>query len=490
MRRLSFNVTADSVTPNRVDIGNAGEHNVTHLEFALSNDISEKTEYYRLAIGDFRSKKLYAEEDTVVYTLPCAALQAGTVLIQLEGYRSEENEVIAVFKSGIITANVAASVCPTQDIPQRLKDGVEGAVAELEELVEKGEKLTTEIREKVAVAEQSAAIATEQAELAKDEVNNAKDQVALATVYASEAGLKSQEAWQHAREAAASADAAANSALDSLNFSELSLESKKEAVGAAAEAKHNLGEAQKILESVQRLEESAARSKEEAGIHAMAASSAKSDAKSYAEEAEASANHAYGYLDEARQNVEKMYTIIDEELPIYSAIYKNDSPDWVEHETGTTYPPNPGKDVHFKADFKAGETYLLRFGLEHREGCFFDIGPCIVNPNTFDTTDVIGSYKTSYSDGVYEYEFVATRSAAEDEELLLFVDVPFYKDEYGLNSVDETAVYGKVEIYHKDNLHNVVNEQNELIASISNDIESALDGIIAIQENLIGGDTQ
>ena len=348
----------------------------------------------------------------------------------------------------------------------------------------------SELMENLGGPEGVLARAEEQVDLAKVEVNNAKEQVSLATVYASEAGLKSQEAWQHAGEAAASKDAAANSALDSLNFSELSVTAKIEAEAAAAEAKHNLGEAQKILESVQQLEESAGISKEEAGIHAMAASSAKSDAKAYAEEAEASANHAYGYLDEARQNVEKMYTIIDEELPIYSAIYKNDSPDWVEHESGTTYPPNPGKDVHFKVDFKAGETYLLRFGLEHREGCFFDIGPCIVNPNTFDTTDVIGSYKESYSDGVYEYEFVATRSAAEDEELLLFVGVPFYKDEYGLDLVDETAVYGKVEIYHKDNLHNVVNEQNELIASISNDIESVLDGIIAFQESLIGGGTQ
>ena len=464
MRSLEFNVTSTTVTPNTAVIGNAGEHNVTELNFKVGAEITDVAEYFRLSIGDFRSEKLYVQNSTISYSLPRSVLQSGTVLLQLDGYNTENGEINRIFKSALITAEVGPSVFAAQDVPTEMERDVDGAISELTKLVEEGGVITEDMKDSLHQLEEIKSQAEEVSRVIENksiEVENNRNETAEALKKATEEQQKSTEERQKA-------EAAAETAAYHMRMAQ----------NSATEAEANAQVSEFTKEEVSTLCEITRAASAEAVTNA-------ETAVAMASAAENAAIQAKNRADYAAETIDRVETIIAEELPVYTTLYKNDTPDWVSHDESSVDPYTHGKDVYFKADIKAGEKYVVRFSMEHQEG-HDDIIVLLSTKNSGDYNDRIFEHTSAFYNEVnecYEVEYTANRSSFKGEELMLFVGYP-----YSGSTTDYDASFGWVHILHQENLQSIVDNQNIKIAAIGEDIETALDGIITLQENLIGGD--
>ena len=171
-----------------------------------------------------------------------------------------------------------------------------------------------------------------------------------------------------------------------------------------------------------------------------------------------------------------------------TSIYTNNSRNWVEHNHSSVDPYSGGKDLYFTSAFVEGEEYTVRFEIQHKDGYDF-VKALISTEDSTDASERISDYKTcvfNETENCFEFKFIAKRTVPSNINLMLYVSYP--ANSYGGNE-DRSAVYGKAVILHKESLQNIIENQNDKIASISTDIETALDGIIALQENLIGGES-
>ena len=215
-----------------------------------------------------------------------------------------------------------------------------------------------------------------------------------------------------------------------------------------------------------------------------------------------------------------------------TSIYTNNSPNWVEHNYGSVDPYAPGKVLYFCGAFVEGEEYTVRFEIQRKDG--YDFVKALVS--TKDSTDASGwisDYKTcvfNETENCFEFNFIAKRTVPSDINLMLYVGYPANSD--GRNE-DWSAVYGKTKILTQAQITDAIKLQGESIAenkkeierldewyksledhviTVDNrtvelmenwldvdsrvfdlekalgNIESALDGIITIQNNLIGGE--
>ena len=291
-----------------------------------------------------------------------------------------------------------------------------------------------------------------------------------------------QEVSAAVEQDATQAEAAKESAETSAERAETGALEAKKAQSAAENSERNAADYAKTAETCASTATEAAISATQEALNA----------KMHADGAENSANYASQYYVEARnaaeeaaRSAERLATISDEELIIYPTIYNNDAPDWTEHDASNVDPYILGKDLYFKADIKQGKTYLVRVFMEIEEGF---PGPEIMltKKNSGDTADRIDDYKFAvYNEaaGCYQAEFTAKRSTEKGEELMLFVGYP----NAGSPGYDFSATFGGARILLKDSLRGVIDSQNEEITQIGGDIETALDGIIAIQNKLMGG---
>ena len=448
MRSLDFNVTATDITPSTANIGNAGEHNVTEMRFSVSKDIIDATDYFRLSIGNFRSDKLIAEDSVVSYSLPQSVLEVGTILLQLDGYKLENDEVSKIFKSALVTAEVGASVVSSVDLPTQVKEPFENAVGQLESLIRDGETIEAETRNNY--------IAAAQAESAtkgyRDSVEIWAGETSANTVLAEAAAATAEE---KANAANMAATAAQNHAITT----------NADSLQAKLMAEKAVDHADKARVSC-----------EEALEHSAVATAAADRAESHSSLAALSAQSA-------AESADRLVTIIDKELTVYSTLYKNDAPEW-KTDNSLNYPhPSGGKQMTVKCPFIKDNLYLCRVWIDSVYSN--DVKFCVMQkggyrPEKSVTDDVYMQFNETLN--CFEVELTANETVDESVE----VDLRFtYPGNYF--EADANAVFGKLIIFQKGNLRAIVDAQNERISGIGENIESALDGIIAIQEELIGG---
>lgn len=148
MRKISFSVTPNgSIEPSLLEIGHEGEHNATTLIATLPQELLSEATYYRLSIGSYQTDKLYAENNTLSYTVPQCVLICGTQFLQLEGYKnSAEGEVLLVFKSDIAMVNVLPSIDPYNQVTDEVKCEVDDALGKLHYYVTQSDELAAELK--------------------------------------------------------------------------------------------------------------------------------------------------------------------------------------------------------------------------------------------------------------------------------------------------------------------------------------------------------
>ena len=148
MRKISFSVTPNgSIEPSLLEIGHEGEHNATTLIATLPKELLLEATYYRLAIGSYQTDKLYAENNTLSYTVPQCVLICGTQFLQLEGYKnSAEGEMLLVFKSDIAMVNVLPSIDPYNQVTDEVKCEVDSALGKLHYYVTQSDELASELK--------------------------------------------------------------------------------------------------------------------------------------------------------------------------------------------------------------------------------------------------------------------------------------------------------------------------------------------------------
>ncbi len=478
MRIVEVNVSAEAATPKIIEIGFAGEHNATEIHFMLDSAVVAKIDHYRASIGNYQSEKLSAVNGKIVLPLPQAAMSQGTVYIQLEGYAFSGDAPSLIFKSPVVMATVSASVGANRELPSAAKEPFETALHELKNLVGRAVELTAEgdaileeVTNKCELSESAARVsntaaetATNQRELAESAKSSAESAAERAEEYATAAAGNSASAGG----AAATASMAA-----------------RDAQSYADDARSVFNEA---IATIDIEVENAKAYKNTAYEHSETARLYAEKTEGYKNEVSEQVAVAEGYKNEAALSADRLATVSDEELIIYPTIYNNDAPDWVEHDYSNVDPYSQGKDLYFKADIKQGKTYLVRVYIEHQEG-YGSPFIMLTKKNSEDAADRIDYYKRAvYNEavGCYQAEFTAKRNTEKGEELMLFVGYP----DAGSPGYDYSAVFGGARIYIKDSLRGVIDSQNEEIAQIGGDIETALDGIIAIQNELIGGDEE
>ena len=434
MRSLEFNVTSTTVTPNTAVIGNAGEHNVTELNFKVGSEIIDVVEYFRLSIGDFHSKKLYAQNSIVSYSLPRSVLQSGTVLLQLDGYNTENGEINRIFKSSLITAEVGVSVCAAQDIPEKMERDVDGAIAELTYFVEKGEKIVSETENNILQLEEIKSRVEEKSA----EVENDRNEV--------------EEARQYIDAKVAEAQLSAKSAAENMRLSQ---NSATEAETSAQVSELAKNEAKTHSESSR--------------VSAETAMEMTSVAAASAAEAANSNVAAQNYAADAKESAERITLITKRIYP------------WEEHDTSEE-PKIPGKQA--RADFSVvkGEKYGARVRLTPQEGYDRVIMQVLSREGDNKTDPVTASAYAVYDPitNWYEAEFEAKRDTKENEILELYVAYPYKVGEDNKVSFDTSCTYGNAEILYLGNFHNLIENQNEKIQAVGNNVADSKEDLAAL----------
>ncbi len=423
MRSLDFNVTLTSIDPITASIGNAGEHNVTELRFTLSEDILSATDYFRLSVGNFRSEKLYAQDSVVSYFLPQSVLHVGTVLLQLDGFQGEDNEVSLIFKSGLVTAQVGASVISSAEIPIESKEPFENAVNELESLIEIGNTIVEETAENRRVSAESETMA-----------NSYKESAEKSAEEASAEATSAKTSAQMAADSKAAAEDSANTAAASAAFAQAQ-------ATASAEQRAAVDERAIYVRDV------AADTMDNAGYAAEKADSAMDAAA----QAEASKESAAASALAAAESADKLKNLVYEDLVMHSTVYENEAPQW-QDKSSADYPLISGKEVEFPVKFTQGRTYLCRVWFEN------DTGKSVTNfyimpKDGHSDDDCIVAKFISYNSELncYEIEFVASKTVSRAEDLILIVGYP----DKNVVDKDYDAVHGKVVLLLKDTLKNI-----------------------------------
>ena len=477
-----LNIAAGIQTKYRVDVvdGAGGIHNGVVMELDNTEAYTSLTVQYHLgreitvAGGRAEIKVVITTfenglEVNTLMTPPFTAVFGNSRSVGSFGEENNKREINdAVRQAENLlneTKNHAQSVAENAE---RLVEAANNSQECLEEATEQVKLAKAEVENAKAEVDN----AKGQVDLAKAEAIKAEEQAEIAGVHAYDALLKSGEASRSVAEADRLAGEAATYANSARELAEITEIAKSEAVESVTAAAN--------------FEAGAKKAQGDAEIAASAAGSSAHDAQIYRDRALDYAETAYSYLDQTKNEAEKVKTIIAEELPVYTPLYKNDTPDWVSHDESSVDPYTFGKDVYFKADIKAGEKYVVRFSMEHQEG-HDDIIVLLSTKNSGDSNDRIFEHKFAFYNEVnkcYEVDYTANRNSIKDEELMLFVGYPCSS-----SGTDFDASFGWVHILHKENLQSIVDNQNIKIAAIGEDIETALDGIITLQENLIGGDT-
>ncbi len=418
MRRLNFNVTSTAITPNTADIGNEGEHNVTHLNFKINDEALGDIEYYRLSVGNFRSKKLYAEDSIVRFTLPMAALRPGVVLIQLDGYKTNGEEVTLVFKSGIISASVTASLCPSQDIPTKIKSGVESAINELENLVENGNGVVDEFYDNVQQVRNIAV-----------EVKNISGEIEVS--------------GDRAEEAAVRAD---NSAAEAVEYAAISHEKCEETKLSASHAQTYANKAQNAASSAEAEKLAAKEFSEAAEGSASQAETSANEAKDYMLDAGEYARHS----EEMANNISGIVGGVVGGNVASSYVYKNLTPDW---KFGDTFGLGMSHYVEFSpSDIHVGEKVTVRIAVSRDVYLAPDELPIKAQVNIGNPTDynaeptVVGTCNDMHFDpltktfyGSFTISDVAAQYDTDKPWVLMF-----------LNHLCETGEIGSVTISYAE----------------------------------------
>ena len=425
MRSLEFNVTSTAVTPNTAVIGNAGEHNVTKLNFKVDGEITDVAQYFRLSIGDFRSEKLYAQNSTVSYSLPRSVLQSGTVLLQLDGYNTENGEINRIFKSSLITAEVGVSVCAAQDIPEKMERDVDGAIAELTHYVEKGEKIVSETENNILQLEEIKSRVEEKSA----EVENDRNEV--------------EEARQYIDTKVAEAQLSAKSAAENMRLSQ----------NSATEAETSAQISELAKNETKAHSESARTSAEISREMANAAANS-------AVEAENSKIAAQNYAADAKESAERI-TFITKTFV------------WEEHDASKE-PKLRGKEARVDFSVVKGEKYGARVRLNPQEG-YDQVAMKLLSREGNNATDPITATLYAVYDPLtncYEAEFEAKRDTVENEIIELYVAYPYKVGEDNSISFDTSCTYGNAEILYYGNFHNLIENQNDKIYTLKNDISN------------------
>ncbi len=165
-----------AVSPEFIQLGHAGEHNVLTLQFQLPSELIETVDYFRLDFGGVLTERLYAENGIVSYKITQGVLVNGGTLLQLEGIKITDGKVAVLFKSDIIRASILYSVSCCKEIPNEAYEPLETAISELDNLLKNAEKY-----------ENSLGMAEASAESAKASETNAKSSEEVASAAAATA---------------------------------------------------------------------------------------------------------------------------------------------------------------------------------------------------------------------------------------------------------------------------------------------------------------
>lgn len=439
MRRLNFNVTSTAITPNTADIGNEGEHNVTHLNFKINDEALGDIEYYRLSVGNFRSKKLYAEDSIVRFTLPMAALRPGVVLIQLDGYKTNGEEVTLVFKSGIISASVTASLCPSQDIPTKIKSGVESAINELENLVENGNGVVDEFYDNVQQVRNIAV-----------EVKNISGEIEVSGDRAEEAATR-----------------AGNSAAEAVEYAAISHEKCEETKLSASHAQTYANKAQNAASSAEAEKLAAKESSEAAESSASQAETSANEAKDYMLDAGEYARHS----EEMANNISGIVGSVVGGNVASSYVYKNLTPDW---RYGDAFGLGMSHYVEFSpSDIHVGEKVTVRIAVSRDVYLAPDELPIMAQINIGNPTDysaestAVGACNYMHFDSLtrtFYGSFTISDAAAQYDTdkpwVLMFFNHLYETGEIG----SVTVSYAESEGYYE--LRDEVTEHSEKLLSL------------------------
>ena len=488
MRNFIFNVTLTTVTPATVVMGNAGEHNVTTLTFDMSEEILSAVDYYRLSVGDFRSEKLYARGSVVSFCLPKAVLKSGTTLLQLDGYREEEGELSLIFKSALITAEVGASVCATQDIPAELEKDAEVVIAELSNLVSKGQQLTEEI-------------STVAQDVREAHIDVKKDRVIIdAAASIVEEKSAQVEAW--AEVAASSAAAAQNIALEVQTDMQ-----RAETAMTRAEEHSNSAKEYSDVSIVNRIE---------AEVH-------KRDAEYYAEKSENMAGYVGAALEDRYLKVDSHYFLTNEEMNWQTGdVYGFSGVPYCEFRPQSLY---LGKSVNVSVavegngftESNTSNVYAYIKTKSRIDGAFVDItvGECELAYDAVTKTfrgrlelSTDNQYNTSFAwtfilvDAPIEISQIKKAALWYDESAGYFelgdkldeTNTAVAENKRKIDWLESCRKFSEDQfLEHKDRYIELSEEFWRLDGDVFDlseklgDIEAALDGIITLQGNLIGG---
>ena len=243
------------------------------------------------------------------------------------------------------------------------------------------------------------------------------------------------------------------------------------------------------------------------------------DALNYSLQAEEASKGIVEYA-EAAENSAARAEAAAENMPIdvWQCVYANNSLEWVSHDESNVDPYESGKDVLFTAvKFEKDKKYKLQFDLKPSSAEYDYVYALVTVANSTNNEDRISAYtlcEHNSKSGHYELEFIASRTVEANEQLMIFVQYP----ETHLGDKDYNAIYSSVYILYENHIKTVVAQNSEEIKVASSklrfvdnkvddlidnwlytdgrvsdledaigDIEAALDGIITLQGNLIGG---
>ncbi len=220
------------VNPDSILLGHAGEHNVSSINFSVSEEIANTVDYFRVDFGGLLTERLYPDENgVIVCPITQSILTNGSTIVQLEGIKISAGKVLVLFKSDIIKATILYSVSCCREIPNDAYEPFESAVSELENLLENAQKYegALENAERFASASQEAMNgAVEAMEIAENSariVNSGKEACINASQTASEYGIKAVEFSGKAENFANQAESFANKAETFANKAEADVSS-------------------------------------------------------------------------------------------------------------------------------------------------------------------------------------------------------------------------------------------------------------------------
>lgn len=167
MFNTEFNFSHNGkVQPDKVEIGHEGDHNAHTLIFIPDQTIIDNTEYFRVFIDEFSSEPIYLTNNKVEFKVPNGVLKNGVQLIQIKCYNRQNGLVTMVLCSNIITASTNFSLDECIEIPENLKADATTLRNELGELVNLGQDIKETAVNAAEIAKQSEQVVTAAAEVA------------------------------------------------------------------------------------------------------------------------------------------------------------------------------------------------------------------------------------------------------------------------------------------------------------------------------------